>query len=230
MIDSSKFKSTQVLVVDDTKSVRQVLSTMVRAHGVASVLEAGDGAEAFRIVERSSRPFDLIFCDLQMPGIDGVDTLRGISARLKDCKVVLISALDPKLLRAVGYMAAKMGLQVVGTLAKPFTEEQVGKILERYHAMRTRRDFFSNAPVSPEELREALVHGAIEVYYQPKIQMSDRRLLGVEALARMRHPLYGLVGPDSFIHVAEASGDIIPLTQTVLEQALAQAGRWVAAM
>jgi len=226
MSANGKLRNVTVLVVDDTKSVRQVLCSMLRDQGVNSVLEAGEGAEAFRIIERSSRPIDLIFCDLQMPGVDGVDTLRGISARNSQSKVVLISALDQKLLRTVGYMAAKMGLQVVGTMAKPFSQEQVGKILERFEVLRARRDFFNSAPISPEELDEALVNGAIEVHYQPKIRMSDRVLLGVEALARLRHPLYGLVGPDCFIPVAEASGAIVPLTQTVLEQAIAQAGRW----
>src|SRR5581483_12223946 len=122
---STPVHALRVLVVDDSPAIREMLAATLRHHGVGQVLEAGDGAQVFRMLERVRHQLDLIFCDLQMPGIDGVETLRGIATRHTEARVVLISALDPKLLRTVSYMAAKMGLHVVATLAKPFTEAQV---------------------------------------------------------------------------------------------------------
>ena len=70
-------------------------------------------------------------------------------------------------------------------------------------------------------LREALAVGAIGVAYQPKVALRDGAVAGVEALARWNHPALGVVGPDEFVPLAEASGLMGPLTAAVLKQSLA---------
>jgi EAL domain-containing protein (putative c-di-GMP-specific phosphodiesterase class I) len=72
------------------------------------------------------------------------------------------------------------------------------------------------------ELRRAIEHGELEVHYQPKARLGSFSTCGVEALVRWRHPRYGLLGPDSFVSVAERAGLIKPLTLFVLRQAAAQ--------
>ncbi|MGH9077862.1 MAG: putative bifunctional diguanylate cyclase/phosphodiesterase [Acidimicrobiales bacterium] len=72
------------------------------------------------------------------------------------------------------------------------------------------------------ELRRAIRGGEIEVYFQPKARLSSVCTCGVEALARWAHPRYGILGPDSFIPVAEHAGLIKALTMFVLKQAVAQ--------
>jgi len=76
------------------------------------------------------------------------------------------------------------------------------------------------------ELRSAIDHGELELYYQPKLRLPGRELRGVEALVRWRHPVRGLLGPDQFIPVAEHSGLIGPLTDAVLAAALDQHRAW----
>src|SRR5690606_38318438 len=51
-----------------------------------------------------------------------------------------------------------------------------------------------------KDLRHAVENKAIEVYFQPQIS-SDRRIVGVEALARWRHPEHGFIAPDEFISI-----------------------------
>jgi len=75
-------------------------------------------------------------------------------------------------------------------------------------------------------LRHALVEGALEVHYQPKFRIEDRRLIGAEALVRWTDPELGAVSPGRFIPVAEESGAIIPLGRFVLETTLAQLSDW----
>lgn len=75
-------------------------------------------------------------------------------------------------------------------------------------------------------LRHALVEGALEVHYQPKFRIEDRRLIGAEALVRWTDPELGAVSPGRFIPVAEESGAIIPLGRFVLETTLAQLSAW----
>lgn len=64
------------------------------------------------------------------------------------------------------------------------------------------------------------------LYYQPKLDMRDGRLEGVEALVRWQHPQRGMIPPDEFITLAEQTGLIMPLTDRLLEIALHQAVNW----
>ena len=77
------------------------------------------------------------------------------------------------------------------------------------------------------DLRHACEHSELFVDYQPIVSLENRTLLGFEALARWRHPEFGLVPPKEFIPVAEDSGQILTIGQTVLESACLQAKGWL---
>ena len=76
------------------------------------------------------------------------------------------------------------------------------------------------------ELRRALGAGQLVIYYQPRLDLRDASLAGVEALVRWRHPERGLLSPDSFVPLAEETGLIGALGQEVLERALEQLRLW----
>jgi diguanylate cyclase (GGDEF)-like protein len=76
------------------------------------------------------------------------------------------------------------------------------------------------------DLRAALESGEIEIHFQPKVALRDRRLVGVECLARWEHPVHGPVSPPDFVAVAEHSGQLPLLTETVLRDALHRARDW----
>jgi diguanylate cyclase (GGDEF)-like protein len=78
------------------------------------------------------------------------------------------------------------------------------------------------------ELRHAIAHRELELFYQPKVSLASNRLSGVEALVRWRHPVRGLVPPMEFIPMAEATGLIEPLGEWVLEEACRQSAAWKA--
>ncbi|XNL28587.1 sensor domain-containing phosphodiesterase [Longispora sp. K20-0274] len=76
------------------------------------------------------------------------------------------------------------------------------------------------------DLRRALDAGELEVYFQPKVALSDRRLVGVECLSRWEHPVHGSVSPQDFIAVAEHTGQLGRLTEVVLREGLRRCREW----
>ncbi|GHJ46185.1 bifunctional diguanylate cyclase/phosphodiesterase [Catellatospora sp. TT07R-123] len=77
------------------------------------------------------------------------------------------------------------------------------------------------------DLRRALDNGELEVFFQPKVSLRDRRLVGVECLARWEHPTHGAVAPEDFVAVAEHTGQLSRLTDVVLREGLRRARQWV---
>ncbi|MGB5076442.1 MAG: bifunctional diguanylate cyclase/phosphodiesterase [Sphingorhabdus sp.] len=76
------------------------------------------------------------------------------------------------------------------------------------------------------DLRRALLHGDLELHYQPLVDLSTGSLNGFEALARWNHPDLGAISPTDFIPVAEESGLIVPLGRWALEAAAQTISDW----
>jgi diguanylate cyclase (GGDEF)-like protein len=76
------------------------------------------------------------------------------------------------------------------------------------------------------DLRRALDNNDLEVYFQPKVGLRDRRLVGVECLARWDHPIHGPVAPEDFVAVAEHTGQLGRLTEAVLREGMRRAREW----
>ena len=77
-----------------------------------------------------------------------------------------------------------------------------------------------------KELREALNRNEMHLVFQPQIDYTDHRVVGVEALIRWQHPQHGFVPPALFIPLAEQNGTIIAIGEWVLDQACHQLRDW----
>jgi EAL domain-containing protein (putative c-di-GMP-specific phosphodiesterase class I) len=79
------------------------------------------------------------------------------------------------------------------------------------------------------ELWRAVQESQLRAYYQPKLDLETRRVVGAEALVRWRHPQRGLLSPAEFMPYAEQTGYISWVTKWMLAVTLRQCGAWAAA-
>lgn len=215
-----------VLVVEDHEFQRRIAVRLLRACGAASVLEAADGAAALAAIEASPARIDLIVSDLQMPGMDGVEFLRNIAERKLVSSVIVASSLELSVIRAVEAMARGYGVTVIGAVEKPLTQDKLQPLILRHLG---RRAAPSRPPLAQEPadaIAAGLAAGEFVPFFQPKVDMRTRTLVGAEALIRWQHPGRGLIPPGAFIGVMETEGLIDAATEAVLAGAIRQCRVW----
>jgi diguanylate cyclase (GGDEF)-like protein len=77
-----------------------------------------------------------------------------------------------------------------------------------------------------EELRKALTTEELTCYYQPQVEITTGRIVGVEALLRWEHPVRGLIPPGDFLDIARETGQLAALSRRVLNVVVAQCAAW----
>ena len=83
-----------------------------------------------------------------------------------------------------------------------------------------------SAPLAPDEIRSGIAAGYVDVFFQPKVAIADRKVVGAEALLRWRDPVRGLLPPLSVVQVAEAHGIVNELTRAVYRTAISHLAEW----
>ena len=102
-----------------------------------------------------------------------------------------------------------------------YEAKALGKSRFQAFAVRMRERAFLRLDLEGE-LRQALVGGEIQAWYQPIISLKTNRVAGLEALVRWQHPKRGLLRPRQFLAVAEESGLVLRMGEQVLDAACLQ--------
>lgn len=220
-------KSLIVLLVDDEEFVLEFVADKLHDLGINDVQRARDGNEALAAIQGKSVPPQLLICDLNMPGMDGIEFLRHLAARGFEGAVILSSGIDKHVVKTVESLVQAHQLRFLGTLEKPIGEAALLAILMRLGSEApTGRSYAPLQMLSFEEMRAGLDTGCLDVFFQPKVAVKDRRVVGAECLARWHHPQRGLLSPDTFIGMAEQYGLMDELTMAVFRKALGYVGEW----
>jgi EAL domain-containing protein (putative c-di-GMP-specific phosphodiesterase class I) len=198
-------------IIDSDASIRHFLSLIMHGAGV-DTLEFADGdGMATALAKRTP---DAVFLNIALESADAIGCVVTLGQRGYSGYVQLMSNRGSAVLAHVKNIGDQHRLLMLPPLKKPFETGVIVKILQEVK--------LGDPPASAGriDLAEALKNNWVEFWFQPKIDLRKKQLVGAEAFARVRHPTQGVLMPGAFMPGASESSLV-----TLSEQALAQAMR-----
>jgi len=177
-------------VVDEDSSIRHFISLIMQGSGI-DTQEFADG-ESFRKATGSQKP-DIVFINVPNDSDDAQKSMTVLSDTGYMGAVQLISTLPPQMIEAAKNAGLQLKLRMLPSMRKPFDSAAVHKIIN---------DLKLGMPPTVAArivLDDALKNDWIEFWYQPKIDINRKKLVGVECLVRARHPQHGILPPNAFM-------------------------------
>ncbi|MEM5473841.1 EAL domain-containing response regulator [Hoeflea sp. AS60] len=214
----------RIAVVDDDADFRQVFLLLLARLGAVGV-ELGPSADLVdKIMQFKPR---LVFLDLSLGTDDAVGILRSLARRGFPGKVSLVSGHDSQILDEVSSFGARNGIAMLPSVEKPVDKDKLIGVLQtatRHEGQPANSFQAKHTPPVRMNLAEALKNGWMTVWYQPQYDIATRTVCGLEALARLEHPKFGIVPPESFL--GDATDEAMEeLTAFVLSQVAHDSGR-----
>jgi EAL domain-containing protein (putative c-di-GMP-specific phosphodiesterase class I) len=207
-----------LISLDDDEQIGAIVKTIAERGGFEA--HTFTSPDPFREKLRVLSP-DVIVLDLQMPQMDGVQTLRYLAELGVKAAIVLVTGMDERTILAAGQYGKTRGLNVVAAIQKPFTPEE---LLDALLAAKAR-----SGPLDADEIKKAMELNHLVAHYQPTIQrFADGTwdICAMEALLRWNHPERGLLTPDKFIEIGESHGLGPQITDFVIAQGVEQIHGW----
>jgi EAL domain-containing protein (putative c-di-GMP-specific phosphodiesterase class I) len=206
----SEARAPLCFVVDTDASIRHFLSLILHGAGIDTE-ELPDG-QAVRPALTQRQP-KLVFLNIALESADAIECILALSRVGYTGAVQLMSNRGSAVLAHVKSIGEQHHLRMLPVLKKPFETSVVLKVLQDLRLGEP------PAVAGRVDLREALRNRWIEFWYQPKIDLRKKQLIGVEAFSRARHPQDGVLMPSAFMPGA-SDGDLVTLSEQALDQAL----------
>lgn len=211
----------KILVLEDHALTRHMLVLVLRELGYVHVYAAESGEQAFALLKAEGY-FDVLICDIQMPGIDGLMFLREASEVGRIAALVISSSIAADLRLAIQQLARLSGYQVLGDLGKPFACDDLKELMAKYRPVVTLNEL--DAPSIYPNLEQEVFGGVLNrefvPFYQPKIDLRTQRVVGAEVLVRWSHQQHGLLAPGAFLDDVIRAGALDEMTHLIMQQAL----------
>jgi EAL domain-containing protein (putative c-di-GMP-specific phosphodiesterase class I) len=215
----------RILLLDDDQFMLGMQARMLRSMGYEMIGTAGSGLSALAMLQQDPHAVDVIFCDLNMPGMDGIEFLQKLSAGPFRGNVVLLSGQGLRIMHTVQKLLGQ-DLLILGALEKPAGRLALRTLLDRWKPLSQMSVAMPAPTFAADEIHAANRQGQWVLHYQPIVDLTTGALKGMEALVRWAHPRHGMVYPDDFIHIAEECGAVDALTEWVMREALRQLACW----
>lgn len=216
-----KLQEMRILVVDDDVFILKTLSRILYKAGVKNIISTEVAHDALKYLRSRLEPVDVLISDLNMPDLDGIELIRYLGDLPHKVSLILISGEDERILKTAESIAKERKIDVLGSLQKPLKEKDLLAMLLCPELVKTIQSREISHSDLADELRTALNTKQIEPFYQPQVCSQTLAVVGIEALARWRHPTRGLIPPNIFIPLAEKLNLINELTEIIYQQAFA---------
>lgn len=198
------------LIVDDDPIYGALAEDFLLDSGVEQVDAAGDGIIALEKIDGGLAP-DIMLCDLNMPTHDGVSLIRSLAERRFQGRIIICSGEADAVIDTVVKLARMQGLNIIGSMRKPLKPDLLEKILT-YVPAAAAKAAAPQLPVTSSLLDAAIERGGLHPFFQAKVSIATRRLVGSEALARIATPHAPFANPAPYIELAERNSRIDALT------------------
>jgi EAL domain-containing protein (putative c-di-GMP-specific phosphodiesterase class I) len=206
----SEARAPLCFVIDSDASIRHFLSLILHGAGIDTVELAG--GEDLRSALARRAP-DLIFLNIALESAEAIECVLTLGKAGYWGHIQLMSGRGSAVLSHVKSIGEQHRLHMLPVLKKPFETSAILKIFQELQ--------LGDPPslAGRLDLNEALRNRWIEFWYQPKIDLRRKQLVGVEAFARARHPINGVLLPSAFMPGASES-DLIKLSEQALNDGL----------
>jgi EAL domain-containing protein (putative c-di-GMP-specific phosphodiesterase class I) len=172
--------------------------------GCDAVFSASSASHAWHVLYDVG-PVDIVLCDLHAEGFDNLDFLQRSAKSGLVRSVIINNSLDEDVQRAARQLMPLLGLKMLGEMGNPLKLDGLHNLLKSYLSQSAAPADLAdvNVVVTEEEVRSAMAGGQMETYFQPKINLMNNQVSGVEALTRWNHPRGGVVSPVMFMPTIE---------------------------
>lgn len=215
----------RVLVVEDDDIARRALVQQLRQLGRTKIDEISDGESARQALEGRVE-YQLILCDLMLPGLDAVELLRSVSRRRASSGLVLMSSHGEEVLRSIAVLCRERGLRVLGVMRKPIRAETLAKLLAELGPQDKGTARPPSRMLKVEDLQHAMALRMIDARFQPIVNALDGALVGTEVLAHWDDPALGEIAPARLARLADENGLGAQLMQYMVGLALRSCAEW----
>jgi len=216
----------KILIIEDDSFHAAILQKLLTTLTDSSISVVRNGREAFEFLSIQSP--DVIFCDLNMPGMDGVEFIRHLAATELRPFIVVTSGVTNDVINSVVDMAKSYGLDSIIKLAKPISKETLYTLLsQQLYPQKKQAECLSIAvEVNELEVRHALLNDHFEPFFQGHYCSKSGTLLGAEALVRWKHEQFGWLTPDKFLPIIMKLDLSYALSCQMLRSSLEAASKW----
>jgi DNA-binding SARP family transcriptional activator/EAL domain-containing protein (putative c-di-GMP-specific phosphodiesterase class I)/ActR/RegA family two-component response regulator len=211
-----EFADYYVVVVEDHDFQRRTVVQLLGRLGVGTVAEAANGVEALEVLQ-SGRVPDIVICDIDMPGMDGVEFVTRVAERNLACSLVIASGLESNVLRAVEAIGESHGVDVLAALPKPLTARRLREVLGTYTRLNRAGDHPEKLILTSDEIRDAFEEGVLRARFEPRIDLAT----GAFSSAEVGGHWYGAGTPipsSAFIPAIAREGRLLTLVQRLVAE------------
>ncbi len=214
-----------IVILDDDPFFRQLLQAQLEDLGLSDITLCGTEKSLKESLARLGHRRVLLFCDLTLPGEDGLQVLINLRNYHFYFSAVIMSACDSRILTLANTLVQQLTLPVIGSYPKPFSPETLSAIVDTWRTLDSNAGSTTPA-LNGFDVTDALKNGWFLPYFQPIVEIASGRICGVEALARLNDPRLGQLEPKHFMPLLESVGKLDELSLQIAMAAISSFGRW----